>query len=122
MRRRQRARVGTAVAVLLAAAMPLAACGSDDSGGGDDSAADEPAATTTTTTEATTTTGAPDVATEDVTFTTADGVQLAGRVYGAGSTAIVASHQANRSKADFASSGPKLAAAGFTVLAYDGRG
>lgn len=29
---------------------------------------------------------------------------------------------ANRSRADFASSGPLLASAGFTVLAYDGRG
>jgi pimeloyl-ACP methyl ester carboxylesterase len=118
---RQR-RLGAAVAILLLAAMALAACGSDDSGDGEVRAADEPADTTTSTTEATTTTTGPDVATEDVTFTSADGVQLAGRLYGSGTTAIVASHQANRSKADFASSGPRLAAAGFTVLAYDGRG
>jgi alpha-beta hydrolase superfamily lysophospholipase len=114
---RQR-QLGAAAALLLLAAAPLAACGSDDGG---DEAADEPAATTTTS-EATTTTIAPDVATEDVTFTSADGVELAGRIYGDGTTAIVALHMANRSKADFASSAPLLAAAGFTVLAYDGRG
>ena len=123
MPRRQR-RLGAAVAFLLLAAIPLAACGSDDDGGdqaADDQAADESAATTSTT-AATTTTSAPDVPTEDVTFNTADGVGLTGRIYGNGTTAIVASHMANRSKADYASSGPRLAAAGFTVLAYDGRG
>ncbi len=117
MPRRER-RLGAAVAFLLLAAAPLGACGSD---GGDDQAADEPAATTSTT-EATTTTSAPDVPTEDVTFTSADGVELTGRIYGTGTTAIVASHMANKSKADYASSAPLLAAAGFTVLAYDGRG
>ena len=66
---------------------------------GDDQAADEPAATTSTT-EATTTTSAPDVPTEDVTFNSADGVELTGRIYGNGTTAIVASHMANKSKAD----------------------
>jgi pimeloyl-ACP methyl ester carboxylesterase len=116
MPRRQR-RLGAAVAFLLLAAIPLAACGSDDS---DDQAADEPAAATSTT--AAPTTSAPDVPTEDVTFNSDDGVELAGRIYGDGTTAIVCSHMANRSKADFASSGPRLAAAGFTVLAYDGRG
>ncbi len=118
MPRRERP-LGAAVALLLLAATPLAACGSDD--GGDGQAADEPTATTSTT-EATTTTSAPDVPTEDVTFTTADGVELAGRIYGTGTTAIVASHMANKSKADYASSAPRLAAEGFTVLAYDGRG
>jgi pimeloyl-ACP methyl ester carboxylesterase len=116
--RRQR-QLGAAVALLFLAGTPFAACGSDDA---DDQAADEPGATTSTTAEATTTTSAPDVPTEDVTFNSADGVELAGRLYGNGTTAIVAVHQANRSKADYASSGPRLAAAGFTVLAYDGRG
>jgi alpha-beta hydrolase superfamily lysophospholipase len=111
-------RLGAAVALLLLAATPLAACGSDD---GDAGAADEPAATTSTT-EATTTTTGPDVPTEDVAFTSADGVELAGRLYGDGTTAIVALHMANRSKADYASSAPVLADAGFMVLAYDGRG
>ena len=108
---------GAGVAFLLVATGPLAACGSDD---GDDQSAGESVATTTTT-EATTT-SAPGVPAEDVMFDSADGVELAGRIYGDGTTAIVASHQANRSKADFASSGPLLAASGFTVLAYDGRG
>jgi pimeloyl-ACP methyl ester carboxylesterase len=120
MPRRQR-RLGAAAAVVLLAATPLAACGSDDSGGGDGQAADEPAATSSTT-EATTTTSAPDVPGEDVAFTSADGVELAGRIYGDGATAIVASHQSGGSKGDFAPSAPRLAAAGFTVLTYDNRG
>lgn len=130
MPRRQR-RVGAAVAVVLLAATTLAACGSDGSDGDDRRAADDPAADASTTeateateaptTEATTATSTPDVPTEDVTFSSADGVQLVGRIYGTGTTAIVASHQANRSKGDYASSGPRLAAEGFMVLAYDNR-
>jgi pimeloyl-ACP methyl ester carboxylesterase len=116
---RQR-RLGAAAAVVLLAATPLAACASDDSGGGDGQAADEPAATSSTT-ETTTTTSAPDVPGEDVAFTSADGVELAGRIYGDGATAIVASHESGRSKGDFAPS-PRLVVAGFTVLTYDNRG
>lgn len=114
MPRRQR-RLGAASAFLLLAATPLVACGSDD-----DQVADEPAVTTSTAAALTTT--APDVPTEDVTFDSDDGVELAGRIYGNGTTAIVCSHMRNRSKADFASAGPLLASAGFTVLAYDNRG
>jgi uncharacterized protein len=123
MPRRQR-QIGAAVAVALLATTSLAACGSDDDSDdrAADQAADEPADTTSA--SESTTTSALDVPTEDVSFNSADGVELAGRIYGGGSgaTAIVASHMANRSKADFASSAPRLAAAGFTVLAYDGRG
>lgn len=116
MPRRQR-RLGGAVAFLVLAATPFAACGSDNGG---DRAADEPAVTTSTT--AAPTTSAPDVPTEDVTFHSDDGVKLVGRIYGDGTTAIVCSHMARRSKADFALAGPRLASAGFTVLAYDNRG
>ena len=117
---RRRRRLGVAVGVVLLTATPLAACGSDDSGG-DGQGADEPAATSSTT-EGTTSTSAPDAPSEDVAFTSADGVELAGRIYGDGATAIVASHESSGSKANFASSAPRLAAAGFTVLAYDNRG
>lgn len=116
MPRRQR-RLRAAVALLVVAATPLSACGGDDD---DDPAADEPAADTSTTAEPTT--SEPEVPTEDVTFTTSDGVLLAGRFYGSGTTAIVASHMANSSKADYAGSAPGLASEGFTVFAYDGRG
>jgi pimeloyl-ACP methyl ester carboxylesterase len=68
------------------------------------------------------TTMAPVVPTEDLTFTTGDGVNLVGRRYGEGTTAIVCSHQRQSSKADFAAAGPVLAAEGFMVLAYDNRG
>lgn len=112
--------LGAAVAVVLLAATPLAACGSD--GGGDDEAAVEPAATSSTTEATTTTTSVPEVPSEDMAFTSADGVQLAGRIFGEGATTIVASHESGGSKGDFASSGPRLAAAGFTVLTYDSRG
>lgn len=118
---RQR-RLGAAVAVVLLAATSLAACGSDDNGGGDGQAADEPAGTSSTTGATATTTSVPDVPTEDVTFTSADGVALVGRIYGDGATAIVASHESGGSKGNFQSSGPRMAAAGFTVLAYDNRG
>jgi dienelactone hydrolase len=114
MPRRQRW-PGAAFAFLLLVVTPLA-CGSDD----DDQVADEPAVTSSTT--AASTTSAPDVPTEDVTFDTDDGVELAGRIYGDGTTAIVCSHMLNRSKADFASAGPLLASEGFMVLAYDNRG
>jgi len=114
---RQR-QLGAAVAVVVLAATPVAACG------GDGRASDEPAATSSTssTTAATTTTSVSDVPTEDVAFTSADGVALVGRIYGEGATAIVASHESGGSKANFAPSAPRLAAAGFTVLAYDSRG
>src|SRR5262245_55671838 len=118
---RQR-RPGAAVAVVLLAAMSLAACGSDGNAGGDGLAADAPAGTSSTTEATTTTTSVPDVPTEDVTFTSADGVALVSRIYGHGATAVVASHESGASKGNFEASGPRMAAAGFTVLAYDNRG
>src|SRR5262245_42672433 len=114
-------RSGAAVAGVLLAVTPLAACGSDDSGGGGQ-AADETAGVSSTTEATTTTTSVPEVPSEDVAFTSADGVALVGRIYGEGATAIVASHESGASKGNFEASGPRLAAAGFTVLAYDNRG
>jgi pimeloyl-ACP methyl ester carboxylesterase len=115
-------RLGVGIALVLVPALvgPMA-CGDDDSP--DESSAESTATTpasTTTSTAPTTTT--PDVTTEDVTFTTGDGLDLVGRVYGEGTTAIVCSHQRQSSKADFAIAGPVLAAEGFMVLAYDNRG
>ena len=109
---RQR-RLGVVVAVVRLAATSLAACGSDDNGGGDGQAAEEPAGTSSTTEATTTTTSVPDIPSEDVTFTSADGVALAGRIYGDGATAIVASHASGASKGNFEASGPRMAAAGF---------
>jgi len=115
-------RLGVGIALILVPALvgPMA-CGGDDSP--DESSAESTATTpasTTTSTASTTTT--PDVTTEDVTFTTGDGLDLVGRVYGEGTTAIVCSHQRQSSKVDFAIAGPVLAAEGFMVLAYDNRG
>jgi uncharacterized protein len=116
-------RLGVGVAlVLVPALVGLIACGDDDS---PDEASAESTATTaasTTTTSTAPTTTAPDVPTEDVTITTADGLDLVGCLYGEGSTAIVCSHESRSSKADFATAGPVLAAEGFMVLAYDNRG
>jgi uncharacterized protein len=117
-------RLHAASACLLVMAIAVA-CGSDDAA---DRAASDSATTTstvespTTSTTAAPTTTVPDVPTEDVRFTSDDGVELAGRIYGNGTTAIVCSHMRNRSKADYASAGPLLASEGFTVLAYDNRG
>jgi uncharacterized protein len=118
--RHRRLGVGVALALVPALVGPIA-CGDDDSPdeASAESTATTPAPTTTSTAPTTTT---PDVTTEDVTFTTGDGLDLVGRVYGEGTTAIVCSHQRQSSKADFAAAGPVLAAEGFMVLAYDNRG
>jgi pimeloyl-ACP methyl ester carboxylesterase len=119
---RQR-RLGAAVAyVLVLALVGLIACGNDDSP--DEEASAESTETTAepTTTSTAPTTTVPVVPTEDVTFTTGDGVDLVGSLYGEGTTAIVCSHMNQSSKADFAAAGPLLAVEGFMVLAYDNRG
>ena len=114
-------RLGVGVALLLVPVLvgPIA-CGDDDSP--DEASAESTATTAPTTTSTAPTTTPPDVTTEDVTFTTGDGLDLVGRLYGEGTTAIVCSHQRQSSKADFATAGPLLAAEGFMVLAYDNRG
>jgi uncharacterized protein len=118
--RHRRLGVGVALA-LVPALVGTIACGDDDA---PDEASAESKATTAapTTTSTAPTTTAPDITTEDVIFTTSDGLDLVGRLYGEGSTAIVCSHESQSSKADFASAGPVLAAEGFMVLAYDNRG
>jgi uncharacterized protein len=118
--RHRRLGVGVPLA-LVPALVGTIACGDDDA---PDEASAESTATTAapTTTSTAPTTTAPDITTEDVIFTTSDGLDLVGRLYGEGSTAIVCSHESQSSKADFASAGPVLAAEGFMVLAYDNRG
>ena len=63
-------------------------------------------------------------AAEPVTLTAADGVQVFGDVYRSGSVkapVIVAFHQADSSAAEYAPIAPRLATAGYTVLAIDQR-
>jgi pimeloyl-ACP methyl ester carboxylesterase len=111
-------RLGAAALIVSLAPVALAACGDDDT-----EADDAPADTTTSEATTTTTTAPiPDVAREEVTFSTSDGVELAGTLYGEGTTAIVCSHMLRGSRADFAGGAPRLAAEGYLVLAYDNRG
>jgi pimeloyl-ACP methyl ester carboxylesterase len=57
-----------------------------------------------------------------VALTSSDGVHLAGEDYGAGRRAILLVHDAARSRADFSTLAPRLASAGYHVLAIDLRG
>ncbi|AOY01170.1 hypothetical protein BJP62_12390 [Jeongeupia sp. USM3] len=57
-----------------------------------------------------------------VSFTTDDGIRLAGRRYGKGDAWIILSHQANRDQASWEDFAAALAKDGYTVLSYDFRG
>jgi uncharacterized protein len=53
-----------------------------------------------------------------VEFTSSDGVRLAGRIYGTGSTAVVLSNMGDNDPAAWEGFAPTLADAGYTVLTY----
>ena len=59
---------------------------------------------------------------EEVTFSTEDGVKLAGTFYKGSSTAVVMSHMSGGSRADWRDVPELLAERGYTVLAFDFRG
>jgi pimeloyl-ACP methyl ester carboxylesterase len=56
-----------------------------------------------------------------VSFTTADGVELKGRVHGTGPTAVVLSNMGDNNISEWEGFAPALAARGFTVLSYSYR-
>src|SRR5262249_26059628 len=57
-----------------------------------------------------------------VTFTTKDGVKLAGTLYGSGHTALILSSQTDTTQRDWALFARLAANTGYLVLAYDYRG
>jgi alpha/beta superfamily hydrolase len=57
-----------------------------------------------------------------VTFTTEDGLQLSGTLYGQGTAAIIFSHMSDGSRAEWRDLPEKMAGMGYMALAYDFRG
>lgn len=103
---------------LLLLCLLLAAC---TSGGGSLQASSSPIPTATPPITPTPTT--PTITSQEVHFTTADNIKLAGLLYSkSGATAIICSHELNSSKAIWQGTVPWFAARGFMVLAYDFRG
>ena len=80
--------------------------------------------TTTPETEAPSSTTMADPLTETVTFTTSDGVQLAGTLFGTGDVAVVLAHQGTpgANQTTWHAFGKLLAERGYTALAFDFRG
>jgi esterase/lipase len=57
-----------------------------------------------------------------VTFTTEDGIELSGTLYGQGTEAVIFSHMSHGSRAEWRELPEKMASMGYMALAYDFRG
>lgn len=111
--------------VFLVAVLALAAtaCGDDDDSGAASPTTSSAAATTTTTTTPTTTTSLVAATTEKaVTFQTADGLTLEGRLFGDGNRAVVLAHMRPADQTSWFDFARVLADEGYRALAFNFRG
>lgn len=110
----RRRSVERAAAVVVAAAVLLSACSGDDPV----DAVPPEASTIAVPTLA----PAPEADTREVRFTTADGQELAGTVFGEGSIGVVLAHMRGRDRTTWFDFARRSAAAGHRTLAFDFRG
>jgi hypothetical protein len=64
----------------------------------------------------------PSLSEGEVTFTTEDGIQLSGTVFGQGTTAVILAHMRNRDQTSWQPFAQVLAERRFTALTFDFRG